>query len=77
MVIHAPAMILFNFDKKVDQAFKNLMFTNLKEIRSNDVFYTTTTCYMRRRNTDKIQAKQMMYIAIHVTLSISCTSITP
>ena len=77
MVIHAPVMILFNFDKKVDRAFKNVVFTNLKEIHSNDIFYSAITCYSRCRNTEKIQANQMMHIAIHVTLSISCTSITP
>ena len=53
-------MILSNFDTKVDRAFKILMFTKSKEIRSNDV-----------------HVKQMMLNAIHVTLGIFSTSITP
>ena len=59
-VIHAPAMILSNFDTKVDRAFKILVFTKSKEILSNDVHF-----------------KQMMLNAIHITLSIFSTSITP
>ena len=38
-MIHAPAMISPNFDGKVDQAFRKLVFTNSKEIHSNDGFY--------------------------------------
>ena len=53
-------MISSNFDKKVDRAFKILVFTKSREIRSNDV-----------------HVKQMMLYAIHVTLSIFSTSITP
>ena len=59
-LIHVPAMILSNFDTKIDRAFKILVFTKSKEIRSND-----------------IHVKQMMLNAIHVTLSIFSTSITP
>ena len=36
-MIHVPAMISSNFDTKVDQAFKILVFTKSKEICSNDV----------------------------------------
>ena len=59
-MIHVPAMISSNFDTKVDWAFKILVFTKSKEIRSNNV-----------------HVKQMMLNAIHVTLSIFFTSITP
>ena len=59
-MIHVPAIISSNFDTKVDRAFKILVFTKSKEIRSNDV-----------------HVKQMMLNAIHVTLSIFSTSITP
>ena len=53
-------MILSSFDTKVDRAFKILVFTKSKEIRSNDV-----------------HVNQMMLNAIHVTLIIFSTSITP
>ena len=46
-------MTLFNFDKKADGAFKNLVFTNSKEKRSNDKFYSSAPCYTRRRNTNR------------------------
>ena len=59
-MIHVLAMISSNFDTKVGRAFKILMFTKSKEIRSNDV-----------------HSKQMMLNAIHITLSIFSTSITP
>ena len=59
-MIHDPAMISSNFDTKVDRAFRILVFTKAKEIRSTDV-----------------HVKQMMLNAIHVTLSIFSTSITP
>ena len=36
-MIHVPAIILSNFDTKIDRAFKILVFTKSKEIRSNDV----------------------------------------
>ena len=36
-MIHVPAMILSNFDTKVDRAFKILVFTKSKEIRNKDV----------------------------------------
>ena len=35
-MIHVHAMISSNFDTKVDRAFKILVFTKSKEIRSND-----------------------------------------
>ena len=35
-MIHVPAMISSNFDTKVDRAFKILVFTKSKEIRSSD-----------------------------------------
>ena len=59
-MIHAPAMILSTFDTKVDRAFKILVITKSKGIRSNDV-----------------HVKQMILNAIHGTLSIFSTSITP
>ena len=34
--IHVLAMISSNFDIKIDRAFKILLFTKSKEIRSND-----------------------------------------
>ena len=62
VVIHVPVMISSNFDSKVHQAFKILVFTKSKEIRS--------------RSND-VRVKQMMLNAIHVTLSIFSTSVTP
>ena len=59
-MIHVPAIISSNFDTKIDPAFKILVFTKSKEIRSNDA-----------------HVKQMMLNAIHVTLSIFSTSVTP
>ena len=55
-----PCDDFVNFDTNVDRAFKTLVFTKSKEIRSNDE-----------------HVKQMMLNAIHVTLSIFSTSITP
>ena len=55
------AMTLFNFHKKVDGAFKDLVFTNSKEKRSNDKFYSAATRYTRLRNTEKTHAKQIMH----------------
>ena len=59
-MIHVSVMISSNFDTKLDRAFKILVFTKSKEIRSSDA-----------------HVKQMMLNAIHVTLSIFSTSITP
>ena len=59
-MIQVSAMISYDFDTKVDRAFKILVFTKSKEIRSNGV-----------------HVKQMMLNAIHATLSIFSTSITP
>ena len=74
-------MISSNFDTKVDRAFKILVFTKSKEIRSNDVhvkqmmlnaIYVTLSIFFYKYNSlTKLSLKLIYFLVLFVRLILS------